>query len=426
MGTAITEEFLHFVWQHRLAGVHFVATTGEDITILEPGLLNCESGPDFLECRIRIGNILLVGNVEVDLTPQQWRHHQHHLNPEFNSVILHVVWEAKGTAPHCLPVIQLKGKVPENLIRRANSLLTSTHDPPCAPFVDDVPVEKWRWWLGRLAVERLESRFAKTEKQARTSEFFWHEVLYATLLRYMGVPSNTYCFEQLAEHIPYRLLSLYSERPLYIEALLYGCGGLLDQLPPSPYTTALKETFRFLQHKHSLSPIALRWAKGRYRPQASPFVRIAQMASLLQKIPALWRDALTRAPINTLREHLSVQPSPEWIEQVGTKLLGNLRSWKIGTQMQEILIINAIAPVAFAYGKLTGNQHLCDHTLHWLSTLPPENNRYTRLWAQTGVRASSALESQALIQLYAHYCAQKRCLQCNIGTHLLAPPSPPP
>jgi hypothetical protein len=54
-----------------------------------------------------------------------------------------------------------------------------------------------------------------------------------------------------------------------------------------------------------------------------------------------------------------------------------------------------------------------------LSNVKPESNRIITEWEQIGIKAHSAAESQALIELKNNFCSHKRCLQCAIGHKLL-------
>ena len=54
-----------------------------------------------------------------------------------------------------------------------------------------------------------------------------------------------------------------------------------------------------------------------------------------------------------------------------------------------------------------------------LEGLDGEENYETRMWRSMGIRASNAMESQALIRLKRNYCDQKRCLECRVGLKIL-------
>ena len=53
-----------------------------------------------------------------------------------------------------------------------------------------------------------------------------------------------------------------------------------------------------------------------------------------------------------------------------------------------------------------------------LDKLPAEANHVTRLFAEAGLTARSAQESQALLQLHTDYCASQRCHRCPFSVVL--------
>ena len=65
--------------------------SGERIDIIDPGLINTGSGPDFFNAKIRIGERMWAGNVEIHVRASDWRRHGHSTDRAYDSVILHVV-----------------------------------------------------------------------------------------------------------------------------------------------------------------------------------------------------------------------------------------------------------------------------------------------------------------------------------------------
>ncbi len=84
-----------------------------------------------------------------------------------------------------------------------------------------------------------------------------------------------------------------------------------------------------------------------------------------------------------------------------------------------LIIINAVVPLVYAYASVRGNSDLAEKTLDLLMALPPENNTIIRGWSQFGIKADSALRSQALIHLRKEYCDKRECLSCRWGHQLL-------
>ena len=76
------EDFLYYLWQLKRFDVQSLKTTsGEEIMIQNVGELNHDAGPDFLNARIKIGNTLWAGNVEMHLKSSDWLIHQHQKDP---------------------------------------------------------------------------------------------------------------------------------------------------------------------------------------------------------------------------------------------------------------------------------------------------------------------------------------------------------
>ncbi|KRP10902.1 MAG: hypothetical protein ABR95_04680 [Sphingobacteriales bacterium BACL12 MAG-120813-bin55] len=91
----------------------------------------------------------------------------------------------------------------------------------------------------------------------------------------------------------------------------------------------------------------------------------------------------------------------------------------LGKQMIASIIINSIVPLRLLYAQLTDNTDQIEAALQLLSTLPPENNKIIRGWKKLGWSPENAVQTQALLHLYKDFCVPKRCLDCQIGYHIL-------
>ena len=91
-----------------------------------------------------------------------------------------------------------------------------------------------------------------------------------------------------------------------------------------------------------------------------------------------------------------------------------------GESAIDILLINSVIPVIFSYGRIHDNRILMERSLSFLEDIAPENNSIISDWHTAGFEASSAFESQALLQLRNEYCRKRRCLDCRIGTKLIS------
>ena len=88
---------------------------------------------------------------------------------------------------------------------------------------------------------------------------------------------------------------------------------------------------------------------------------------------------------------------------------------RIGTFKANLLAINLVSILQFAYGSHTGNDLLRDRAVTLLERTPAEENVYMRGWRSAGTTPRNAFESQALLQLATEYCPKRRCAECPIG-----------
>ena len=61
------EYLLHYVWQHRLYANPLTTSDGLPLEVVDSGVHNLNSGPDFFNAKVRINGQLWAGNVEIHL-----------------------------------------------------------------------------------------------------------------------------------------------------------------------------------------------------------------------------------------------------------------------------------------------------------------------------------------------------------------------
>ena len=113
----MTENLLQYIWQHQLLEGSLHTADGQEVLVERPGLLNTDAGPDFFDARVRIGETLWVGNIEVHVLASDWNRHHHSNNRAYDNVVLHVVYDndTPVTLQNCptLPTIELKKYIPD-------------------------------------------------------------------------------------------------------------------------------------------------------------------------------------------------------------------------------------------------------------------------------------------------------------------------
>ena len=121
----------------------------------------------------------------------------------------------------------------------------------------------------------------------------------------------------------------------------------------------------------------------------------------------------------SVRELFCIEASPYWRTHHVPGAASDEMPKRIGSFKANIIGINLVAVLQFAYAACTENEALRDNALSLLEHLRAEDNRYTRAWQAHGVRIRSAFDSQALLQLATEYCARGRCAECPVGRRIL-------
>ena len=110
------EDFLHYLWKlKKFETLNLQTTKGEQVVIQNVGTHNYHTGPDFFNAQLIIAGQLWAGNVEIHIKSSDWYVHNHEVDPNYDNVILHVVWEhdtpifRKDNSE--IPTIQLKNYV---------------------------------------------------------------------------------------------------------------------------------------------------------------------------------------------------------------------------------------------------------------------------------------------------------------------------
>jgi len=401
------ESLLHYVWKHKIFPLKPLTTEdGQQVEVIDAGLHNRDQGPDFFNAKVRLGDTLWAGNVEVHLRSSDWYRHGHDSDQNYNSVILHVVGEIDGEVRtqdgKTLPQIRLD--VPEG-VRRSYEELCKTEDyPRCHRIIPSVPKLKAHQWMDALLVERLKERSEKVAERAERTGGDWERATFVTLSRSFGFGLNGDAFERWAMRIPLSAAGKHRDNRFQIEALFLGMAGLIEEveaLRSSQEVRLLQQEFDFLRHKFTLGDTMQKsdWRFLRTRPKNFPYVRILQIAELYHS---------GQAQMSKLLEAKSIE-----------ELEGCLALKGMTAASRRLLIINTVVPLLFAYGRHINDEGICQRAIRLLEALPAENNYILRQWQACGLKVATAADSQALIQLKRQYCDRYDCLRCRFGYEYL-------
>jgi len=192
------EAFIYYLWSFKLFRGELKTTDGDPIKIINTGVRNQDSGPDFFNARVKIGETEWAGNVEMHVLSSDWLRHNHQHDKAYDSVILHVVYEAdieiENSFGEKIPSFAIKGFYPEEIYFRYRNLIGSRDWVPChahIPSFSDMLVYSC---LDRVLVERLERKTTYLEKVLEENQHHWEEAFYLLLARSFGFrsPSNNW------------------------------------------------------------------------------------------------------------------------------------------------------------------------------------------------------------------------------------------
>lgn len=417
---------MQYVWKHRLwRSEDMVTNTGKKVRVVDPGLLNTDAGPDFFNAKIEIDGHMWVGNVEMHYRATDWKRHHHDSDKAYDSVILHVV--AKDDAP----VRRTNGELIPQLVLEVSpqfnadyaSLVGATIEVPCATKIKQVPHLTIVEWVEGLAFERLHGKVERIHQLLDSFNGSWEDVCYVTLARNFGFGINNDAFERLARRTPLRLLGKHSDSVLQIEALLFGQAGMLDAQKPGmdSYYSQLCTEYAFLSNKFQLTPMEKEsWKLFRIRPQNFPYRRIAMLAQFIEGGFRMMNRILEAEGEKEMRALFEVELSGYWTKHYTFGKPNERATATLSRSSIDIILINTVAPLLYAYGELTGNYEMTDKAIKLLEDLRAESNSIVSHFVAYGIDCPDALTSQALVQLKREYCDARKCIYCKIGHHLLS------
>lgn len=421
----MTEDFLHHLWKQKaFNGISLFTTTGEPLTIIFPGYHNHDAGPDFKQAIIQIGDIKWAGDVEIHIHSSDWYRHKHQSDEKYKSVALHVVYQhdcdIERQPGELYPTLELEPHISKELYRKYQELLHAQDVIACRDYLPDIHPLHLHAWLSTLAVERLLNKQESLVQMRSECQYDWNEVLYRQLAISFGFKTNANAFELLAKSLPYKIILKHIDSQLQVNALIFGQAGLLQQDCKDDYHQKLKYEFDYLRYKYKLTPIGEHhWNLLRLRPQNFPCVRLSQFAAILFHTPDLFHAFISHPQLKFLCNSLSVSADDYWETHyhfgAETKRHGVL----LGKEAIHSLLINTVIPVLFSYRKFSGEEDKLESTINLLEQLPFEDNRITRYFQGTPITQKTALQSQALIEMFKHYCKERNCLDCAIGEKIL-------
>jgi Protein of unknown function (DUF2851) len=416
----MTEQLLQFIWQFQYYNKSSLQTSaGEDLQIILAGTHNTNQGPDFLNAKIKVGETLLAGSIEMHIKASDWLNHKHNTDKNYNNVILHVVWENDKELALHFPTIELKNRVSNILLEKYEALMHAQTFIPCQEQIQSVSEITLLAWKERLLVERLQEKATYVNELLKKNNQHWEAVFWQMLAKNFGIKINSDAFESMATSVSINILAKHKNQLHQLEALLMGQCGLLENTFEDDYAIMLQKEYQFLKQKYSLVQNHIPVHFLRMRPANFPSIRLAQLAALVFESNHLFSKIKDADNIKEVEKMFNVAANDYWHYHYSFDEATAFRKKNLGKQMTQNIIVNTVLPVLYAYGWYNNNELYKTKALKWAEQLLPEKNNITKDFEALGIANTSAYDSQALIQLKNKYCNVRRCLECAVGNKIL-------
>ena len=418
------EDFLHHLWKFKNFNTRTLkSTTGELITIIHVGQYLEQAGPDFFNAQIIIGNQKWAGNVEIHLKSSDWYAHHHEKDSAYENIILHVVWEHDveiyRSDNSVVPVLALKEFVSSETIANYNSLRSTKSWIYCEKQLADLDDFLLSNWQERLFFERLERKSKPIFELLHQTNSDWESVLFYLLAKNFGLNTNGESFFKIASSIPFSIIRKEGFELANIEALLFGNAGLLDSDKEDQYFSDLKFRYYYLLQKYQLEkPIIAPVQFFKLRPDNFPTIRLSQLAALYHSQQNLFSKIIQLNSALAIYQFFEVSASSYWSSHYQFDKESPKKKKLMSKSFIDLLIINTILPIQFAYSQSLGEENSED-LIQLLVAISPEKNSITDKFKSFGITSKNAFETQSLLQLKKEYCNKSKCLECAIGVELL-------
>ena len=420
---------IHYLWKNNLLCFKELNTSsGKRITILDRGT-ESDDRNIFSGAKIKIGDKVWAGDVVLHKKSSDWEKEMRKERELRESVILHITMnnDCDALRRHGEAVEQVEINCPASLEREMYEAFEEhSRRLPCAEVVSTLEDVKLHSLFSRLLVERIEEKAAVIERFLKSCDERWEDVLFKTIIRSFGFGIQSDLFETLATKLDFQALGKHRDSIIQVEAIFFGQAGLLneesipyyyrDEAFRSSYYNELKREYKFLSNKFKLESMDFHsWGTG----GATPHVRIARLAAMYYNRNVGLSKILACNTLTELNGLMDVPLHGYWYNHAcfgGTETCGN---GKMKQRQSDVIIINAIVPMLYVYGKHRSNHRFCEKAEDFLHELKREENSIVRRWEETGLSVNCAADSQALIQLNKRYCSMNNCINCKFAYHYI-------
>lgn len=425
------------------SGTALTTVDNEPVTVIYPGRANSNRGADFCDAVIATRRGVVTGDIEVHVNSADWQAHGHHHNPDYDRVVLHVVWQhtavniIRGNGGRRVPTVALDQYLPQRALRRRDTEEAlnvggvvcsggSAGGDSIVSFLDRAGDDRyahkcWQFYQAMAA-----------DEPARC--------LYQGLMSALGYSQNRLPFAEVARRLPIAVLaadSCHQPDDDYLirqQALLLGTAGLLPSqrcldLPGTDYDYISRLERQWAASRPVPTPSPIVWNLFRVRPGNLPVRRLVAMSYLLLRYratgltPGIVRliRAVSADGCHTLEAGLAVAADGYWARHLNFGMSrGHVAPAMLGSNRAADMVLNVLLPFAFAWGQHRAETSLIEkcRTLYRqyprLTANSMERHMLAQLRLDTRV-VNSARRQQGLLHIYKTLCTQGKCGACPLA-----------
>ncbi|AZA79139.1 DUF2851 family protein [Chryseobacterium sp. G0186] len=416
----MTEKLLQYLWNYKIFKYFdFKDIEGNSVEIIQFGKWNKDAGPDFLDAKIKVNNLVLAGNIELHIRSSDWIFHNHSQDPNYQNIILHVVFqhdiEITELNHKGISTLELKDYIDENILWKYENLINGNQFIACENIFnkEKIPIN---FHEGNI-LKKLEEKSLELEERLIHHKNNFEAVLFHSLAYSFGLKVNAHIFRQIAESLDYNIINKIRQNPLQFESLLFGISGWLEN-PEDGQMKIWKREFEFLKVKFNISDLKFRPKFLRLRPPNFPTIRLSQLADLYRQ-QNLFSKIMDAENLNELYEVFkSVKASEYWDFHFNFGTISKVQPKVLSKDFIDLVILNTVLPLKYTYHKYH-SEEIADKIMTFYRNIPAEKNSVTQGWKNLGLSITNAIESQSLIYHHKNSCEEKNCLTCSIGFKLL-------
>jgi len=433
----LNENFISRIWENPIYYDNLKTIENEKIEVIDYGKRNKDSGADFKDATVKVGNTILNGDIEIHRAIKDWQLHHHHTDKNYDSVILNVTMWEDGLDNYKMkvPTLILSNFLTQSIHKIWREIIDNPSPQfklPCYPdnqMIDKANKYSFIEKLGNqrlfFHIDRLKARLSSLSENS----FIWDKLIFEYICEALGFAKNKSQFLSLADKVDFDYAINLSGEDQF-EAYLFGLAGFLeDETITDGHYILLRSLWKNISAQINVSPMKLHnWVFFRLRPQNFPTRRIAFASVLLNKL--LKENFLSKIiDVSNKGKEMeksfialfnSFETSDFWKSHFTFAKVSSAGNNNLGKERINDIIINVIFPFLFLYFSFQKNTLMTDKILDEYSALKRSSlNEVTRaMQQQLDIQLKSAIQSQGTIHLHNFYCMKGKCNNCDMGSYL--------